>query len=257
MLDTDGRSPKPFSRRSRYILVIEGNAVELFTTAMLLQRFSYPVFTARNARQALDLVTVSMPALVIADTALSGMSAFEFLHVLNNNPHTRDIPVILLVPGTDADVQNEDFEDEGIVCLAKPLDMEELYREVQLFMESTPRQNLRVPTELPVVVNATPLDHERGECATCISVHGIYIRTLQQHERGAQLSLQVIAGDRTVKAEGIVLYARGSDDGRFGEPGMALKFTRISAEDRDFIRQFVRNEVKKGLVEQVTPPKGA
>ena len=99
---TNDAAPRPFSRKSRYILVIEGHTSDLFTTAMLLQRFSYPVCTARNARQALDMVSVAMPALVVTDYDLPGMSSIELLQVLHSTDHTIGIPVmILLPPGED------------------------------------------------------------------------------------------------------------------------------------------------------------
>src|SRR5574340_77645 len=94
---SDAASPRPFSRKSRYILVIESNIQELFTTAMLLHRFSYPVCTARNARQALDMVSVAIPALVVAELSLPGMTGLEFVRVLGRNSHTCGIPVILLM----------------------------------------------------------------------------------------------------------------------------------------------------------------
>lgn len=243
--------PGPFTRKSRYILVVEGNTNDLFTTAMLLHRFSYPVCTARNARQALDMVSVAMPALVVTDFALPGMNGIDFLRVLGSNPHTFSIPVLLLVPTGDNGHEMNDVEIGGHSILQKPVQLEDLYRAVQAAMEATPRTNIRVQTTLPVTVNNVALDSARGECATHVSAQGLYIRTFKYHQLDEQIALQFAIGGRAIKADGKILYTRRQDSAPFVEPGMAVKFTRIMAEDREVIRQFVHDAVTRGIVTEL------
>jgi len=240
--------PSPFTRKSRYILVVESNTNDLFTTAMLLQRFAYPVCTARNARQALDMVSVAMPALVVTDFALPGMNGIDFLRVLGSNPHTFSIPVILLLPPGDISHEMNDVEIGGHFIVRKPVQVEDLYRAVQTAIEPTPRTNIRVEATLPVTVNNVALDSGRGECATDVSAQGLYIRTFKYHRPDEQIALQLTIGGRTVRADGKILYTRRQDSGPFVEPGMAVKFTRIMAEDREFIGQFVCDTVTRGIV---------
>ncbi|MDH4164192.1 MAG: response regulator [Nitrospirota bacterium] len=247
----DVETPRPFSRKSRYILVIESNIQELFTTAMLLHRFSYPVCTARNARQALDMISVAMPALVVTDLALPGMTGLEFLRVLGRNSHTYSIPVILLLPKDDETCEDEDFEIGSHLCLRRPVTVEDLFRAVQSVMETTPRSNLRIKTSLPVTINKTPLDSARGECATHLSSQGMYIRTFKYHAPNEKLALQIVIGARTINADATVIYTRRQDSRAFSEPGMAVKFIRIMAEDRDAIKQYIHDQVTSGIVTEV------
>jgi CheY-like chemotaxis protein len=248
--ETSDQHPSPFTRKSRYILVVEGNTSDLFTTAMLLHRFNYPVCTARNARQALDMVSVAMPALVMTDLMLPGMNGLELMRVLGGNSHTFNIPVVLMVPPGGRGHEKE-VEIGSQHVLRKPLAVEELYRAVQSIMELTPRRNLRVPAELPVTLDKVPLDSGRGECCTHISSQGMYIRTFKYHARDEHLTLQVTIGGRVINADATVLYTRRQDAGPFAEPGMAVKFTRIMAEDREFIRKYVHDEVTKGIVTEL------
>ena len=243
--------PGPFTRKSRYILVVEGNTNELFTTAMLLHRFSYPVCTARNARQALDMVSVARPSLMVTDLSLPGMNGLDLLRVLGSSDRTFSIPVILLMPPAGAGDQPV-MEIGGANCLQKPVQVEELYRAVQSVMEPTPRTNIRVQTTLPVTVDRTPLDPARGECATHLSAQGMYIRTFKYHRRGEQIAVQMDITGRTIHADATVLYTRRFDDGPNQEPGMAVKFTRITGEDREFLRNYVRAEMTKGIVAEAS-----
>ena len=245
---TSDPTPSPFSRKSRYILVVEGNTNDLFTTAMLLQRFSYPVCTARNARQALDMISVAMPAMVVSDYGLPGMSGIDLMRVLGSNPRTFAVPIVLLLQPGESGQEKADIEIGGHSILRKPLQMEELYRTVQTAMEPTPRTNIRVQAALPVAVNNVPLDSVRGECATHLSAQGLYIRTFKYHRPNELVSLKLTIGDRTVKADGTILYTRRQDTGPFSEPGMAVKFIKIMAEDREFLKQYIRDAVTRGIV---------
>jgi CheY-like chemotaxis protein len=244
-------APAPFTRRSRYILVVENSTNDLFFTAMLLNRFSYPVCTARNARQALDMVSVAMPALVVTDVALPGMDGLELLRVLGSNPHTFSVPVVLLFPPEGVGFEKADVEIGGYSIVQKPVAVEDLYRAVQAAMEPTPRANIRVSTVLPVVVNKVMLDPARGECVTRLSSQGMYIRTFKYHRSDERLSLQLTIDDRAIKADAQILYTRRQDESPFAEPGMAVKFTRITAEDREAINQYVRQEVTRGIVTEM------
>ena len=245
---TNEPAPSPFTRKCRYILVVEGNANDLFTTAMILQRFSYPVCTARNARQALDMISVAMPALVATDFTLPGMNGIDFLRVLGSNPHTFSIPVLLFVPPGDIGHEANVVEIGGQAILRKPVPLEDLYRAVQASMEPTPRTNIRIHATLPVTVNNGALDSGRGECATHISAQGLYIRTFKHYRPDEQVQLQLTIGGRIVKTEGKILYTRRQDSASFVEPGMAVQFTRIMAEDRELIRQFIHDAVTRGIV---------
>jgi hypothetical protein len=53
---------------------------------------------------------------------------------------------------------------------------------------------------------------------------------------------------RIVAVETAVLYSHRFGDGPFTEPGMGLKFLRISPEDRNYIRQFILDEITAGIL---------
>jgi DNA-binding response OmpR family regulator len=251
ILGTGESVARPFSRKSRYILVIESDTDDLFTTAMLLNRFSYPVCTARNARQALDMISVAMPELIVTDVDLPGMTGIELLRILASNHRTVSLPVILLHPSPETGQEKTGIEIGGSSWLKKPIVIEDFYCAVQSAMERTPRSNIRVRISLPVVVNKVALDGSRGECATQLSAQGVYIRTFKYHRPKDRVALQININDRTINTDGTVLYTQRQDDRPFVEPGMAIKFTRIMAEDREHIRQYVRDILTQGIVKEI------
>ena len=99
-------------------------------------------------------------------------------------------------------------------------------------------------------VNNVPLDCIEGECATVLSEHGMYVRTLSPCPRNDRLTLEMNINGRVVFAEAAVLYSHRPGEGPFMEPGMGLKFIGIASADPEFIRQFICEEVSRGIMKE-------
>jgi len=234
-------------RHNNYVLVVDSDANELYSTAMLLQRFEYNVCTARNADEAIEMGSVALPRLIICDLPLKGRSGLDLLRMLKENPRTTQVPVIIKASDPSPEVDRQCLE-AGAVLLRKPVQAEDLYRLVQLTIENNPREHIRIYTRLPVMANNKPLDcGGEGECATVLSLQGMYVRTLKPSPVGSKLSLKVVIKERTIAIDAMVLHSHRFGEGPFLEPGMGLKFTSMATEDLDFIRQFIREEVTKGI----------
>ena len=228
----------------RYILVVDSKTTDLFTCAMLLQRFSYRVCTANTSVQALEMVSVAIPAIVIADLYLPVMSGIDLNSLLKQDPRTASIPIIILRPSDDEAAMRRCLSLK-ITSLPKPIQIEDLYRTVQAAIETTPRSNIRIETRLTVSVNNVPFDCIDGECASVLSEHGMYIRTREPHGRNEHVAVQVNINGRVISAEATVLYSHRYGDGPFAEPGMGLKFLQMAPEDYTFIREFIRETVMR------------
>jgi len=232
---------------ARFVVLVDADAHLLFTLAMLLQRFSYHVCTAKTGEEAWEMITVAVPSLVITDLALPGMSGLDLLHRLRHDSRTQSVPVIALTGDGASEVRVRSVRAGFAACLHRPVAAEELYRAVQQAVEPTPRSNIRVYTRFPVTVNGVALDCGGGECASVLSEHGMYIRTLAPSPVNTVITLGFTLNGRMFALEAVVLYGHRFGEGPFGEPGMGLKFLRISAEDVEHIRRFVRDEITRGI----------
>jgi CheY-like chemotaxis protein len=231
----------------RYIMVVDSKAQELLSTSLLLQRFDYQVWSANTAGQALEMVSVAVPALVIADLVLPGMSGMDLFHLLRQDPRTSSLPVVFLIPAGDGAAEKRCREAGAAGCISKPIQAEELYRTVQAAIEPTPRKNIRIKTRMAVLVNNVPLKCIEGECASILSEHGMYVPIPKPYPKNEQLTVQIKINNRSVSAKASVLYRHTYGEGPFKEPGMGLKFISMAPEDQDFIRQFIREEATKGI----------
>jgi len=234
------------SRGTSYVLVVDSDPTSLVSLSRILQRLDYHVCTTGTAEEALDMMKVSAPYLVITDMSLSGMNGFELIQYIKQDPATAGVPVIVktgqLTPALDQLCRQAGAE----ACVQKPVQVEDLYRKVQAAIEPKPRSHIRISTLLPVFVNNRPLDLGSGEYASMLSENGIYIRTQNPDAVKMKVQVQVTLPNRTVSAVAKVVYSH-TIEGPHGGPGMGLFFVQITPEDQDFIRKYVNAEVMKGI----------
>jgi len=230
----------------RFMVVVDSDTNDLVYTAILLQRFEFQVCTARSAAEALEMTAVMPPVLVVTSQEVADMSGYDLVLRLRLDPRTSEVPVIVLTHAGDP-VMAQRFLEAGVAaCLDKPVQVETLYSAVQAAV-ARPRKNLRITTELPVTVNGVLLSGNAGECATVISEHGMYIRTLKPAAKGTRVPITILIRNRIVPVETVVLYTYGHVQGLFKEPGMGLEFVRITPEDRELIRRYIHEEITQGV----------
>jgi CheY-like chemotaxis protein len=234
-------------RRSRFLLVVDSEVNDLFYLSMLLQRFEYNISTATNAAEALKLAMIAAPSLVVISSVLSDMPGLELLRRLRQDPRTAGVPVLIKTADRAPETERLCRQAGAAACLYEPVNAEDLYRTVQAAIEPTPRKNIRIHTLLSVIVDGKPLDCVEGECASVLSEHGMYVRTLRPYSSNARLSVQLVIKGRSIPVEAEVLYCHKFGEGPFKEPGMGLKFVRVAQQDQELIRQFIREELFKGI----------
>lgn len=232
---------------NRFLLVVDSDANDLFYVSMLLQRFEYNIFTARNAAEALEVSSVSVPSLIITDLTLADMNGLELIRRLRQGRLTANIPVIVKTADHTPEKERQCLQAGAAACIRNPVQAEELYRAVQAAIESTPRDSIRIPTRLPVSLNNMPFLCNEGECASVLSEHGMYIRTLKPYPKKSLATAQIKINNHVIAVESEVLYSHAFGDGPNKEPGMGLQFTRIAPQDQELIRQFIRQEISKGI----------
>jgi len=234
-------------RNSRFLLVVDSDANDLIYVSMLLQRFEYNICNAKTGEEALELSSVSIPALIIADMDLSDMKGLELIKRLKRQQLTANLPVIVKILKHTLEKERLCIQAGAFACIRNPVHAEELYRAVQAAIESTPRKSIRIPTHLPVSVNNVQLDIGEGEFASDLSEEGVFIRTLKPYPPSSSVNIQIRIKDRIIGIEAVVLYTHKFDEGLPREPGMGLQYTRIALQDQAMIRQFINEEINKGI----------
>ncbi len=229
--------------RGRIIMVVDSSANDLFYTSILLQRLGYHVCSAKTAGEALDMLSAAIPAVIITEFNLSQPNGMNPLDRFKQDPRTASLPIIVVTRSGDMIAKKQCIEAGAADCLTKPIQADELYRVVQAAIEPNPRERIRIQTSIPLSVNNAPLDFHAGECGTMLSEQGMYVRTLKTSPAKTTLSVTMVIKGRTIALEAELLYSQQLGQGPAGQPGMGLKFVRISPEDREFIKRYIYDEV--------------
>ena len=240
--DQGGERPK------RLLVVVDGDNSHLFYTSMLLQRLDYNIHTTKSAEDALDMVDVANPALVVTGLSLPGTDGFELLKKIKRNPKTHSIPVVILTAKRDAAAREACMQEGCAAFLQKPVEPDALYAEIQKATESTPRKFIRLNTCLNVIVgDEKSASTVINDYITALSENGMFVSTSKPKPVGLQVPVTIFLDQMKIAAEGMVLYSFQRGEGPLKTPGMGIKFVRIRQEDQDIIRVFIKREITKGL----------
>jgi two-component system cell cycle response regulator DivK len=238
----------------KIVLVVDGDCAKQFFTCILLQRLKYHVFPVKTAEEAMIIMELTLPLLIMTEIALPHKSGIELLKNVKRNPRTNGVPV-LIYTSENSPADRQECEQAGCAAyLVQPVDHNRLYEAVQMATEPstrTPRRFVRLATSLDVIVESGPLTTggEIKEKVTAISEHGMFVSAQNPLPYGST-SLFTLYLDRSlawgIRVEGKVIYSV-----RVGDPqktaGMGVKFTQIRPEDRESIRLFIAKKLMEGI----------
>lgn len=250
MAESESRKAKsePGERVTRLLAVVDSDSSHLHYTSMLLQRLEYNIHTTKTAEDALELVDVARPALILTEINLSGMSGLELLKKIKRNPVNFSVPVFILTASKDPAMKEDCLREGCNEYLQKPVDPDVLYSAIQKATESFPRKFIRLNTCLNVIVGGDKNSNTViGDYVSALSENGIYISTSKPKPVGIEIPITIFLEDVKIQVEGMVLYSFERGKGPLKTPGMGMKFVRIKPEDQQLIKIFIRREITKGL----------
>ncbi len=188
-----------------------------------------------------------MPALVIA-RQVEDMAQIDFIRAFKRQNGGARSSIIVVKNGKDDVDERSCLAAGAVTCLKLPLHVESLYRTIQVAIESVPRMNLRINTKLPVVINDKTVNSNEEKFATVLSESGLYLPTQDPRPLNTTFPLMFKVAGKVISADARVIYTHKQGNHEDLRPGMGLQFTRISDQDQEQIRTFIREEVKKGIL---------
>jgi CheY-like chemotaxis protein len=250
--NVNGTDRQAAQGRMRLLLVVDGDVSSSFYTSILLQRLEYNIYSAKTAEDALEIMGMTAPALILTEIALPRMSGIEFLKLVKRTPEFGPIPVIIHTENKKPEYEELCRQAGCAEYLRKPADPNTLYAAIQSATEPTPRRVIRLKTSLCMYVEdeTDTQGVASGECITYLSENGLFISTAKPQPTGTALPIIFSLRNITIRVEAIVLYSYSKRSRPTGEHGMGLKFLNISPEDKELIRTFILEQ----LTRNIAPP---
>jgi CheY-like chemotaxis protein len=225
-----------------YLLVVDSNFNDRLSTCMLLLRFGRNIFTANTVEEAIAFMDAALPVAVVIDADMLGLQLFSRL---KNDLRFSDVPLIMLSSSPDAAMEARARKGECAAHLRKPLNVEEFYRVVQQVIEKGPRRKIRIDTNV-----AATIEDGRGRSkgyVTNLSEDGLFFRSIELRPVQTRVSVGFEIKGRAITLEAVVHHITTFEEGPLKEPGMGLKFERITPEDRELIKAYILEKVTEGM----------
>jgi len=117
------------------ILVIEDEAAVRQTLVDLLELNGFEVVTASHGLDGLAAAKHELPAVILTDVAMPGMSGFKLLEALNADLELRTIPVIVITASVDRAATRHGMELGAADFITKPFTEGEVLRSIAARLE--------------------------------------------------------------------------------------------------------------------------
>lgn len=117
-------------KTGRKILIVDDSPTERFFLADLLSKRGYAVVTAENGEEALTMVKLEKPALVVMDVVMPGTSGYQATRALARDPATQGIPVILCTSKNAESDRVWGLRQGAKEYVVKPVDADELLAKI-------------------------------------------------------------------------------------------------------------------------------
>jgi CheY-like chemotaxis protein len=84
------------TKKPRTALVVDDSMLIRHTVCRFLEELGFEVEAATNGLQALEMLAVSTPQIIITDIQMPHMSGTALIDRVKEDPRTRDIPILIL-----------------------------------------------------------------------------------------------------------------------------------------------------------------
>jgi len=237
-------------RTKSLILSVDADCVSQLRTSTILQHLEYHFFPVKSAEDALLILQMTVPKVVLSEIHLPKMNGIDLVKQLRKDQRTANVPVIMYTTVKDPVYRQLSQQAGATAYLLQPAHHNHLYEAIQKVTETTPRQYVRLTTFLDVIVGkeGIPGHVVSREKVTAISENGMYVYTQKPLLFGTVMPYTLFLGGQegSITFEGKVIYRHeGVSGGK--QPGMGVIFSRIRPEDRDAIKDFILERLMEGM----------
>jgi len=114
---------------SKHILIADDEPTVIALAKQKLEERGYVVETARNGKEAMNIIEIMKIDLIVLDVVMPVMDGVDVYKEVKRDPRTANIPIIIM---TDNRIFRESFQTLGVEhFLPKPLDSEKLIHKVE------------------------------------------------------------------------------------------------------------------------------
>jgi len=125
------------------VILVDDNPINLKLARNTLMD-KYDVFTVPSAEKLFQLLEKTFPDIILLDVMMPGISGYDAIKVLKDDPRTAEIPVIFLTSKNDTTSELEGFSRGAVDYVSKPFSPQLLLKRVDVHvLVETQRKELK------------------------------------------------------------------------------------------------------------------
>jgi two-component system sensor kinase len=189
----------------RVILIAEDSPTQAEKLRYSLERHGYQVITAKNGREALELVAKSKPDLLISDIVMPEMDGYELCHFIRSDRGMKDLPILFLSVLSEPTDIMKSLECGADGFIMKPCKEEVLIERIRLLIAN---QALRKRDQEQNPVEVTFYDKKYQVNADRVQILNLLLST---YEAAVEKNSQLFKAQKETAAQAAELAAQSKE----------------------------------------------
>ncbi|MBS4029385.1 MAG: response regulator [Ignavibacteriales bacterium] len=124
-------------KKKRKILIVDDTEINVELLGDILREYRYDIVTASDGMEALAMVDIHKPDLILLDVSMPRMDGLEVCERLKKNPLTACIPIVMVTALQDLAIKMKALDAGAEDFLSKPFNKVELRARVQSLLHQT------------------------------------------------------------------------------------------------------------------------
>lgn len=246
------------SDRPKRIVIVDDSETFLMYISILLRRMGFDkVIPADSGIEALKLLRILMPDVVLLDIAMPHMDGVTALRHIKGDDRTSHIPVIMVTISSDAKLHEE---CERLGCsgyLTKPVKINDLncaLNQCISYAGGRKRQHLRTSFERKVAVTCN--GDTKEHYAVSLSEGGMYVRKVNPFSVGTEVEIALpLKDEKTLNLKGTVIYVKSISGDIFKvAPGMAIEFKELTSDESAMLKTHITELLTGDILDEQEEP---
>ncbi len=112
--------------KEKVVLVVDDVFENLLILKRMLEKCGYTPITASSAKDALEMIKLKLPEIILLDVYMPEMDGFELCEILKADVKTKDIPIVFISAGMSEEDKVKGFSLGAVDFINKPFALEEV-----------------------------------------------------------------------------------------------------------------------------------
>ena len=200
--------------RQRMIMVVDDSPTILKIVEEGLAQSGFQVVTAKNGKEALKLLRINRPSLIISDIDMPEMNGFVFCEAVHSDPELKSIPFVVMSANSDRAHMMRMLQYGAEAYITKPFNSEQLVILVEKLLSDQflllLKEKERLDTEQRLIIASI------GSLISALEARDSYTRGHSEGVATIVSGMATLMGANTDEIDRITIGGKLHDIGKIG-----------------------------------------